>query len=88
MKIEVKPAVCAHCQQSAQGYATVGGDRVCHVDNMMDCYRLVTLYRHPLPCPDCITSIARTYACSCQSGTEHNDWQEVQCYRCRAMDIR
>lgn len=46
---------CAHCQRpnrgvAVSGYATVDGKFVCHPDVGVDCYRLVTLYKHPTPC--------------------------------------
>lgn len=44
---------CWHCGQPAQGYATAGKARLCHPDDGMDCYRLVTVYKHPLTGGDC-----------------------------------
>lgn len=64
MNIEVKPAACAHCQQPARGYATVGPDRLCRPDlsqMAMECYRLVTVYGHLMPCGDCISGAAVRY---------------------------
>lgn len=44
--------ICRHCGTKARGYADVGGP-VCHPDAGMDCYRLVTVYGHPMPCTPC-----------------------------------
>lgn len=51
---EVK-TVCAHCKQVAKGYSIVEGKQLCHTGAMppwkasdRDCYRLVTVYKHPL----------------------------------------
>ncbi len=50
---------CSHCGEPMRGSAglTLGGvhHRLCHPDNGMDCYRLVTVFRHPIvdcPCVD------------------------------------
>ncbi len=45
--------ICGHCRQRAIGHASVGKVRVCHPDSGMDCYRLVTVYRHWMPCRPC-----------------------------------
>jgi len=44
---------CGHCRGFLRGYAGIDSQRVCHPDVGLDCYRLVTVYRHPLPCPAC-----------------------------------
>lgn len=46
---------CAHCLKTIHGPSSgsVGDGSVCHPDNGMDCYRLVTVYQHPMPCPTC-----------------------------------
>jgi hypothetical protein len=51
------PTICGHCHKAQRGFAsvTVDGDSVplCHPDDGPDCYHLVTVYHHPMPCPDC-----------------------------------
>lgn len=46
---------CAHCgtKLQDQGSGFVRDQPVCHPDVGMDCYRLVTVYDHPLPCRAC-----------------------------------
>lgn len=44
---------CKHCGGRQRGYATVGDAKVCHPDDGMDCYRLVTVYGHQMPCETC-----------------------------------
>lgn len=47
------PGRCAHCARPLRGSGTaLDGSPLCHPDDGMDCYHLVTLYRHPMPC-DC-----------------------------------
>lgn len=52
-------APCGHCCEPLRGYASAyragSGQSVplCHPDDGMDCYRLVTVYRHPMPCRSC-----------------------------------
>jgi hypothetical protein len=45
----MKPT-CSHCGLTQQGYASLSTDGIqyplCHPDDGMDCYRLVTVYRH------------------------------------------
>lgn len=55
-----EPRRCGHCGASdvgtlRAGYASVGMEPVCHpyVGDRPDCYRLVTIYGHPMPCADC-----------------------------------
>lgn len=44
---------CAHCRRpDSDGHGMVGDQRLCHPDYGMDCYKLVTVYHHPMPC-DC-----------------------------------
>jgi hypothetical protein len=45
---------CAHCRRSLDGLAAVNGSALCHPDAGMDCYRLVTVYAHPMPCSSCV----------------------------------
>jgi hypothetical protein len=47
------PPACAHCGRPVRGTAFVNDDPLCHPDDGMDCYRLATVYGHPLPCPPC-----------------------------------
>jgi transcriptional regulator with XRE-family HTH domain len=42
--------VCGHCGGSLRGYASLGDVKLCHPDDGMDCYRLVTVYGHGAPC--------------------------------------
>ena len=51
---------CAHCGAKdvstlAAGGAAVGMQPLCHpyVGDRMDCYSLVTLHKHPMPCEPC-----------------------------------
>ncbi len=46
-------ATCGHCLGAVVGAAFVDQDVLCHTDEGMDCYRLVTVYRHPMPCRGC-----------------------------------
>lgn len=41
---------CVHCRRPADGYASSEAGRLCHPDNGLDCYHLVTVYKHPTPC--------------------------------------
>lgn len=52
---------CSHCGLLALGYSTVDGDVLCHPDTGMDCYKLVTVYHHVMPCdePLCVASAHR-----------------------------
>ena len=45
--------LCGHCRQPMRGYAQLGDIWLCHPDEGLDCYRLVTLYGHPVPCFPC-----------------------------------
>lgn len=42
--------ICGHCQRPMRGMASAGSTWLCHPDDGMDCYRLVTLYGHRVPC--------------------------------------
>jgi hypothetical protein len=44
---------CGHCGGPLRGYAAVNDAAVCHPDEGLDCYRLVTVYGHPVPCGPC-----------------------------------
>lgn len=52
---------CAHCGLPVKGYGTFGDAKLCHPDIGLDCYHLVTLYRHQSPCeiPYCTASVQR-----------------------------
>jgi hypothetical protein len=39
--------ICGHCGESMKGYASAAKEWLCHPDEGMDCYRLVTVYNHP-----------------------------------------
>lgn len=52
--------LCAHCGADdvgtfEAGFAGVGDDYLCHPNapGRSDCYRLVTVYKHPMPCVPC-----------------------------------
>ena len=44
---------CAHCLGVQVGFAGIGDQVLCHPDYGIDCYRLVTIYSHAMPCPAC-----------------------------------
>lgn len=44
-------AICGHCGGPLRGYGSAGGVKLCHPDNGLDCYSLVTLSGHTTPCP-------------------------------------
>ena len=62
----MKTFTCAHCGHSGvgayeAGYATVGGLHLCHPNgNLPDCYHLVTVWHHPMPC-NCLDLIHMTH---------------------------
>lgn len=49
---------CSHCGLALRGYGSVDSAPLCHPEVGMDCYRLVSVYRHPTPCtiPYCVSS--------------------------------
>jgi hypothetical protein len=49
---------CDHCLRPMEGFAGVDDRYYCHPDDGMDCYHLVTVYRHPDAC-DCIDNPER-----------------------------
>lgn len=49
---------CGHCGKPVHLGGAVGATRLCHPDEDMDCYHLVTVYKHPMPC-DCDGTLAR-----------------------------
>lgn len=60
MVIEVRYD-CAHCGATdvgsySAGYASVGDQYLCHPNDegRPDCYTLVTVFKHPMPCPGCL----------------------------------
>lgn len=55
---------CAHCQLPTLGYGTAHSAPLCHPDIGLDCYHLVTLYRHTTPCTIayCLASVQRRTA--------------------------
>lgn len=55
-------ANCGHCGAEAAGYASALGARLCHPDEGRDCYRLVTVYGHPLGCDGCAALARYGYA--------------------------
>ena len=70
---------CGHCGQRQlgalnhydRGGATADGTPLCHPDFGMECYRLVTVYHHPTPCPECEVKNAIT-APAWQKGHGHD----------------
>lgn len=48
----MRPAerICAHCERPMRGMASAGDAWLCHPDYGVDCYHLVTLYGHKMPC--------------------------------------
>lgn len=52
--------ICAYCHQPMQGVASAGNEWLCHPNDGLDYYRLVTIHRMPLP-------DGRVW--------EHNHWQ-------------
>ncbi len=56
----MSPYLCAHCGRddvgtAEGGYAAVRGQWLCHPNESgrPDCYTLVTVYKHGMPCPAC-----------------------------------
>ena len=45
--------ICAHCGGRQRGFAGMGANLLCHPDFGMDCYQMVTVYHHPMPCESC-----------------------------------
>ncbi|TDC34205.1 hypothetical protein E1211_17815 [Micromonospora sp. 15K316] len=45
--------ICGHCRTPMRGYARLGDIWLCHPDDGLDCYRMVTLYGHGAPCFPC-----------------------------------
>jgi transcriptional regulator with XRE-family HTH domain len=43
-------AICGHCGEPQRGYASLWGIPLCHPNEGLDCYRLVTVYGHGAPC--------------------------------------
>lgn len=60
---EAGPMNCSHCQCIMRGSAGLTLDGVhyplCHPDEGMDCYRLVTVYKHPVV--GCSCAVAARY---------------------------
>ncbi len=42
--------ICGHCSRPMRGSASLNDTALCHPDDGMDCYRLVTIYKHEMPC--------------------------------------
>ncbi len=55
---------CAHCGLLIIGYGSVNDAPLCHPTTGLDCYHLVTLYRHSMPCDSayCVAAVARRQA--------------------------
>lgn len=62
--LERRLVTCAHCgadmsDRAARGTSSVDGRPLCHPnDDGPDCYHLVTVYKHPMPCV-CDGTLAR-----------------------------
>jgi hypothetical protein len=41
---------CAHCGGPQRGYGRAEGKPLCHPDDGLDCYNLVTMSGHDMPC--------------------------------------
>jgi hypothetical protein len=59
MQLAERPR-CGHCGLPIVGYGYALGEALCHPDQALlghsgraDCYHLVTVYRHPMPCQKC-----------------------------------
>jgi len=48
---------CGHCRQPMRGYASHNNIWLCHPDEGLDCYRLVTVFAHPVPCFQCASTL-------------------------------
>ena len=46
--------ICAHCGHRVRGSASYNGLPLCHPDEGMDCYHLVTVWGHKMPCDPCV----------------------------------
>jgi hypothetical protein len=44
---------CAHCGGPQRGYAAINDAPLRHPDVDLDCYRLVTVHGHSMPCGPC-----------------------------------
>ena len=42
--------LCGHCGKPPVGFAQANNVSLCHPDVGLDCYALVTVYRHSMPC--------------------------------------
>jgi hypothetical protein len=42
--------LCAHCGQALVGYATLDAVKLCSPAYGLDCFWLVTVYAHSMPC--------------------------------------
>ena len=66
--------LCGHCGKVARGYGWDGA-RLCHPDEGMDCYRLVTVYKHPRDaagnCPRCMPGLTMGSALPFDEPGEH-----------------
>jgi len=49
---------CAHCGRPTRGFASMDEAWLCHPDDGLDCYRLVTVYHHTTPCGLCLIYVA------------------------------
>lgn len=45
--------LCSHCLRPMAGFASLNDDPLCHPDEGIDCYHLVTVYKHEMPCTSC-----------------------------------
>lgn len=62
---------CGHCGLQLLGYGTAEtGEKLCHPDQpAMDCYRLVTVYQHDMPCERQVCVLSAGLRKARESGT-------------------
>ncbi len=77
---------CSHCGGPQQGSAGISWGIVhydlCHPDEGMDCYHLVTVYRHPVVGCPCVmgiapSSVAAIVRCTCGNPECDLAWHDL-----------
>ena len=48
---------CAHCEKPQRGRASYNMEPLCHPNEGMDCYTLVSREHHEMPCYPCQTGV-------------------------------
>lgn len=86
--------ICSHCLGTMRGCASLNDDMLCHPDDGLDCYRLVTIYKHAMPCETCRPvreaaddvreQLGKSFTCpQCGRSSRHpSDLQEGYCGNC------